>query len=553
MAMAAAALSVSVAPRALSSGDIRTARVVVVGNGPAGLAASGLLGGHWPFYVNRHPDAAFDAAVRSQQQAVAAATGRAAADVSLLELNLAELAAIPLARQGRSNNPIALLVDSLLHPNADGQHGSSFPQDLTCLETRHLPERAVEHVVVGSGPAGGSWAKMAPSTQTLSPGFWMGLPGLPLTAGGKEMGRVSRQMVAEYYAKYSDRFVGAGRTVGGRVTALSRQEGGHGWRLTINMNGSGSGDQHEEQGGVEEEEVLLHATDAVLLATGMYDRPRRLETTALAEVGKDNSGVASPVRVGYRCPHDWKAAKGRPHRVLVVGAGLSASDCIVSAISNGWHVSHVFRTTAAETKLGSKFGRPSGMYAEYYHLTQLMHGEKRSELYSPFPRSTLMGVHSESGACTVRDDASGKEGVVAPVDRVVALVGSTPDLAFVRGGGGGGSAGQDGAAYGACALAAAAAAARGGDGEASMLLGTGQRPLVAGAPLAASEAPSGGKKATHPVYVAVDPYTLEARGALAGEGGGGLFAAGPLRGDNFVRFVLGDAWPLVQRLHGLAS
>ena len=40
--------------------------------------------------------------------------------------------------------------------------------------------------------------------------------------------------------------------------------------------------------------------------------------------------------------------------------------------------------------------------------------------------------------------------------------------------------------------------------------------------------------ATHPVFVDVDPYTMEAKAVP------GLHALGPLRGDNFARFAIFD-------------
>ena len=49
-----------------------------------------------------------------------------------------------------------------------------------------------------------------------------------------------------------------------------------------------------------------------------------------------------------------------------------------------------------------------------------------------------------------------------------------------------------------------------------------------------------GVGATHPVFVGVDPYSMEV-GAVRG-----LFALGPLRGDNFARFAIHDG-------HGVAE
>ena len=52
-----------------------------------------------------------------------------------------------------------------------------------------------------------------------------------------------------------------------------------------------------------------------------------------------------------------------------------------------------------------------------------------------------------------------------------------------------------------------------------------------------------GVKSTHPAYVSVDPFDLSVAGDAEE-----LYAMGPLRGDNFVRFLVGDAWAIWQRL-----
>ncbi len=73
--------------------------------------------------------------------------------------------------EGRSNNPVALLVDTLLRPDAD--MGESEPSSLCWF---HDPSRAVSHVVVGRGNPGGCWQFMEPNTRTLSLAEWLDLP-----------------------------------------------------------------------------------------------------------------------------------------------------------------------------------------------------------------------------------------------------------------------------------------------------------------------------------------------------------------------------------------
>ena len=54
--------------------------------------------------------------------------------------------------EGRSNNPVSVLFDTLNHPGADfGADGRSTVSWL------HRPDQAVDHVVLGRGPPGGVW------------------------------------------------------------------------------------------------------------------------------------------------------------------------------------------------------------------------------------------------------------------------------------------------------------------------------------------------------------------------------------------------------------
>jgi hypothetical protein len=57
--------------------------------------------------------------------------------------------------EGRSNNPVSLLMDTLNHPCAD--LGLELP---SLLEWHHHPGCQVDHIVIGKGPPGGSWQVM---------------------------------------------------------------------------------------------------------------------------------------------------------------------------------------------------------------------------------------------------------------------------------------------------------------------------------------------------------------------------------------------------------
>jgi hypothetical protein len=110
--------------------------------------------------------------------------------------------------EGRSANPVALLVDTLQRPNSDVDAGGA---ESSRLRWAHVPARARAHVVIGRGPPGGSWAAMHEELETVSYGEWMQLPGYPIGAWADDHGlgafaaartRLKRRHVARYYEDY---------------------------------------------------------------------------------------------------------------------------------------------------------------------------------------------------------------------------------------------------------------------------------------------------------------------------------------------------------------
>lgn len=54
--------------------------------------------------------------------------------------------------EGRSSNPVAVLFDTLLHPDAD--FGYDYPPVLHWKLEQH---NYIPHIVLGKGPPGGAW------------------------------------------------------------------------------------------------------------------------------------------------------------------------------------------------------------------------------------------------------------------------------------------------------------------------------------------------------------------------------------------------------------
>lgn len=153
-----------IASRNLISMDTIYKDVVIIGNGPSGISLSYMLAGNWPYWspdqIQNHPDELLRARLNYYDS-----------QKSLVEHDLFSLAD---GLEGRSTNPVSLLLDSLQHPCAD------LGMELPCMvEYKHHPEKEIDHLVLGRGPPGGSWHRMDPNLRTLSLAAWMSLPGLP--------------------------------------------------------------------------------------------------------------------------------------------------------------------------------------------------------------------------------------------------------------------------------------------------------------------------------------------------------------------------------------
>lgn len=137
--------------------------VVIIGNGPSGISLSYMLSGNWPYWntekIQKHPDEFLRARLNYSDNSK-----------SLVEHNLIELAE---GLEGRSTNPVSLLLDSLEHPCAD--FGLELP---SMIEYKNNSNPQIDHIVLGKGPPGGSWHRMDPKLRTLSLAAWMSLPGL---------------------------------------------------------------------------------------------------------------------------------------------------------------------------------------------------------------------------------------------------------------------------------------------------------------------------------------------------------------------------------------
>ncbi|XP_038552860.1 oxidative stress induced growth inhibitor 1 isoform X2 [Micropterus salmoides] len=483
--------------------------VVIIGNGPSGICLSYLLSGYTPYLSPEasHPNPLLHSKLGEQPH------------LSLLEQDLEFLCE---GLEGRSSNPVAVLFDSLLLPDSDFGLDHTSP-----LEWRYEPERAIPHLVLGKGPPGGAWHAMEGSMLTLSLANWMELPGLKLKDWMREKRRNVRNdratpaEIASYYQHYvSQMSLEQSFACGTTVTSVTRQPGNQEgsppcWRVTGLQRREG--EELGDGSSVSEEVPFSLLAHNVVLATGTHDIPARLGV----------EGESLP----FVCHSFWEleAAISRGELdqssdpVLVVGAGLTAADAVLAAHHLNTPVYHAFRRSVTDPDL--IFNQlPKLLYPEYHKVHQMMtqqqyqpspqtqdHVQNHHDHSTPPSRASLSPSSSSTSSppssypgylsfpryrvvafrpdqkCVLESDSGQR--MVVQVSKALVLIGAHPNLTFLNDNG---------------------------------------RPLGINPeePITCRRNP-----------IEVDPFT----NSVVAADGPGMYAMGPLVGENFVRFLKGGA------------
>lgn len=451
--------------------------VVVIGNGPSAITLSYLLSGRWPYYKGMdalgHPPDFLHARLESKP------------NCSLVLQDLKELSE---GLEGRSSNPIALLYDTLNHPDADT--GQDLP---SLLSWKNHPEHAIDHVVLGRGPPGGSWQAMEGDVLTISRGTWMELANLSFreweeTACERQLGirqkRASVKHVAQYYHDYVNiKGLRPYFRDSAEVTSVRRLDQVKNvpaesyaptlWQVTGHVRTA------------EGLENFQYVTPNVVLAIGGTDRPNSMNVA-----GENLPFVIKSLQAMEKLISSQQLNR-QSEPVLIVGAGLSAADAIIAAHFHGIPIIHVFRRKATDPSL--IFGQlPSNMYPEYHKVYQMMKDNGMTYTgYTPMEQCQIVRIQSDGKVCLQGPDYSTK----IKVSFVVVLIGSRPSLNFLE------NKGRD-------------------------------LTVDVTKPISCRNNP-----------LDVDLFTLESTKQP------GIYAMGPLVSDNFVRFAQGGALAITRDIH----
>lgn len=246
-----------------------------------------------------------------------------------------------------------------------------------------------------------------------------------------------------------------------------------------------SGTRYNRESGPEE---FSYMTKNLILATGAYDRPNRLNVPGehLPFVVHSLKEMEAKVQNGEMLTsHD---------PIMIVGAGLSAADAIIAARQQHLPVVHVFRREPTDRNLIFN-NLPAGLYPEYHEVHRMMAGSTNTGTfaYSPYAKRHLVKIDTNRevtlhGSCLEK----------VKVSFVVVLIGSLPDLRFLSVD----DCGDDGRTLG----------------------------IIPGEPISRNNP------------IDIDLFSHESIKQS------GIYAMGPLVGDNFVRFLQGGALAITNHI-----
>jgi len=237
------------------------------------------------------------------------------------------------------------------------------------------------------------------------------------------------------------------------------------------------------------EPFRIHASN-VVLAVGTEGTPRTLDVP-----GEDLKFVHSRMYelAQFLAGPEASAAKKRSLPVMVVGSGLTAADAILLLTQRGIPVIHVYRRATKDPHIILN-QLPTSMYPDYSKVRKLMQGgvTDNKSYYMSYPKHRVVEIR-DSHECLLQQVAGGYTTVL--VSHVFVLIGSQPDLSFLKG-----------------------VSLKNLGVETNEDIDSKHNPLD------------------------VNPYTYESIHES------GLYAVGPLAGDNFVRFGTGGALGVLSSL-----
>ena len=356
---------------------------------------------------------------------------------------------------------------------------------------------AFKHIVLGNGPPGGTWHRMNYSQYSLSLDYWLELPGYPFKTWQEEH-------------KYKNEVSGCSCN----LPKLMREDGVHENRILPNHVAQYYSDYIKRMkldsnfiNNVTVTSVKrVSPNNPIWAVCGIQSDASSGENVQLQFFARNvvlavggyslprmlNIPGESEKFVQYHLPdlddflQEFDAKKMAP--VVVVGCGLVALDAVIALMERKIPVFHVFRREAKDAKL--IVNQLPSSYPDYLKLKPLMSGKSSNEYYTPFQLSKVTEI-LPTNECVI-ESTTGKNRLIVKTSQVIIQIGSKPNLSFM--------------------------------GELRRL----------------------GEDTTKEVDIKENPVDADLFTYESSEPG--LYAMGPLVGDNFVRFILGGALGVVSGL-----
>ncbi|CAI2350873.1 unnamed protein product [Caenorhabditis sp. 36 PRJEB53466] len=344
--------------------------VLIIGNGPAGIALSAFLSGMHPFYDAKHP----------HQNPTVHEKLLANQEFSLIDQDLSW--STNLTELSQSGRPLSVLYDMLVRPGADT--GSDAPG---CLQWELDRAREIPHMVIGETKIGGSWNEYDPEMLTVSFSDWMDMPGFTMEQwlGGRPLvKRLPSCAIATYLKKYVEKLrirkkfhqffvVTTIRKIDDVwITEGIRSTDGRQFVIRSKTVVVASGKTSPRKLELPNEE---HCASNIV-----YDvrtLKERLDATKKTVVDEEN----------YSRPSTSASAP-----VIVVGDGVSSVDCVRHCLERDIPVVHVIRRNLRELR-NVMLSRLSPIhYSEYTDIYRMMIGRSTHKHYQRILNANVTAI-----------------------------------------------------------------------------------------------------------------------------------------------------------------
>lgn len=375
---------------------------------------------------------------------------------------------------------------SILFDHLYHPNADMLTNDEAGIEWRYNPENEVRHVVLGLGPPGGSWHRMTNSQLTVSLAQWLEMPEYPFKDWFKanESKLANLPKISHKYAVHPDR-------TNALYVGMYYSDYVKAMDLSsffMNNVKVTSVTQSTENSSQWKIEGIQYGEDQTTDFSVISDN------VALASGAFNNPRNLNVPGEHYSFVHhklpDLETLHSHKCPVVVVGCGLVALDAVLNLMSMKIPVLHVFRRNAKDPEL--ILNQLSSAYADYLKLKPLMTTKSQiNEYYTPYAQHNIAEILPNKEV--IIEHVNKKSRFKIHVSKVLIHVGLLPDLS-----------------------------------------------ILPNSDLLKEDPESEFNIKTNPLDI--DLFTYESRSRK------GLYALGPLVGDNFVRFISGGALAIT---HGL--